>query len=104
VQGRTQGTGIPLLNGESQDCQWPRRQSKRTSDDGQGKCSKHVEFYSKNKCKKLVHLVGFIISIYHDIRSPERKKYDKCIILRFKHIGVYSPWWWRLAAETCWWN
>jgi hypothetical protein len=21
VQGRTQGTGIPLLNGESQDCQ-----------------------------------------------------------------------------------
>ena len=32
---------------------------------------KHVEFYSKNKFEKLVHLVGFIIRIYHDARSPE---------------------------------
>jgi len=24
-------------------------------------CPKHVEFYSKNKFEKLVHLVGFII-------------------------------------------
>ena len=30
-----------------------------------------VEFYSKNKCEKLVHLVGFIIRIYHDARSSE---------------------------------
>jgi len=26
-------------------------------------CPKHVEFYSKNKFEKLVHLVGFIIRI-----------------------------------------
>jgi len=26
-------------------------------------CPKHVEFYSKNKLEKLVHVVGFIISI-----------------------------------------
>jgi len=32
-----------------------------------------VEFYSKNKFEKLVHLVGFIIRIYHDARSPERQ-------------------------------
>jgi len=32
----------------------------------------HVEFYSKNKFEKLVHLVGFIIRIYHDARSSER--------------------------------
>ena len=32
---------------------------------------KHVEFYSKNKFEKLVLLVGFIIRIYHDARSPE---------------------------------
>jgi len=32
-----------------------------------------VEFYSKNKFEKLVHLVGFIIIIYHDARSPERQ-------------------------------
>jgi len=35
--------------------------------------SKHVEFYSKNKLEKLVHLVLFIIKIYHDARSPERQ-------------------------------
>ena len=36
-------------------------------------CPKHVEFYSKNKFKKLMHLVGFIIRIYYDARSPERQ-------------------------------
>jgi len=34
---------------------------------------KNVEFYSKNKFEKLVHLIGFIIRIYHDARSPERQ-------------------------------
>ena len=38
-------------------------------------CPKHVEFYSKNKFEKLVYLVGFIIWIYHDARSPERQKH-----------------------------
>jgi len=33
-----------------------------------------VEFYSKNKFEKLVHLVGFIIRIYHDARSSECQK------------------------------
>jgi len=42
-----------------------------TPDDGQRNCPNHVEFYSKNKFEKLVHLVGFIIRIYHDARSPE---------------------------------
>jgi len=32
-----------------------------TPDDGQRNCPKHVEFYSKNKFEKFVHLVGFII-------------------------------------------
>jgi len=32
-------------------------------DDGQKTCAKHVEFYSKNKFAKLVHIVGFIIRI-----------------------------------------
>ena len=40
-------------------------------DDGQKTCPKHVEFYSKNKFEKLVHLAGFIIRIYHDARSSE---------------------------------
>ena len=51
--------------------------SEETPDDGQRNCPKHVEFYSKNKFEKLVHLVGFIIRIYHDARSPERQKKKK---------------------------
>jgi len=33
----------------------------RIPDDGQRNCPKRIEFYSKNKFEKLVHLVGFII-------------------------------------------
>ena len=41
---------IPLLY-----VQW------KIADDGQKNCPKHVQFYSRNKFEKLVHLVGFII-------------------------------------------
>jgi len=36
-------------------------------DDGQRNCPKHVEFYSKNKSEKLVHLIGYwpAVSITH---------------------------------------
>jgi len=34
---------------------------RKTPDDGQRNCPKHVEFYSKNKFEKLVHVFGFII-------------------------------------------
>jgi len=44
---------------------------RKIPDDGQRNCPKHVEFYSKNKIEELGHLVGFIIRIYHDARSPE---------------------------------
>jgi len=47
----------------------------KTPDDGQRNCPKHVEFYSKNKFEKLVHLIGFIIRIYHEARSRERHIY-----------------------------
>jgi len=46
----------------------------KTPDDGQRNCPKHVEFYSKNKLDKLMHLVGFIIRIFQDARSLERQK------------------------------
>jgi len=45
----------------------------KTPDDGRRNRPKHIEFYSKNKFEKLVNLVGFIIRIYHDARSPERQ-------------------------------
>jgi len=38
----------------------------KTPDDGRSNCPKHVEFYSKNKFEKLVHLVGFIIRMFLD--------------------------------------
>jgi len=43
----------------------------KTPDDGQRNCLKHVEFYSKNKLRKVVHIVGSILRIYHDVRSQE---------------------------------
>ena len=43
----------------------------KTPDDGKRNCPKLVEFYSKNKFEKLVHLVSFVIRIYQDARSPE---------------------------------
>jgi len=56
---------------------------RKTHDDGQRNCPKHVEFYSKNKFEKLVHLVGFIIRIYHEARSPERQKMWFNVCTRF---------------------
>jgi len=42
-----------------------------TPDDGRKDHPKHVEWYSIN-WKKIVHLVGFTMKIYHDARSHER--------------------------------
>jgi len=53
---------------------------RKTRDDGQRNCPKHVEFYSENKFEKLVHLVVFIIRIYHDSRSPESKITELCLL------------------------
>jgi len=49
------------------------RLHRKTPDDGQRNYPKHVEFYSENKFEKLMHIVGFIIRIYHDAWSPERQ-------------------------------
>jgi len=45
---------------------------RKTPDDGHRNCPKDVDFYSKNKLQKLMHLVGFIIRTYHNARSSER--------------------------------
>ena len=39
-----------------------------------------AEFYSKNKFEKLVHLVAFIIRIYHDARPPEHQTCQQCCV------------------------
>jgi hypothetical protein len=49
---------------------------------------KHVEFYSKNKFEKLVHLVGFVIKIYHAARSSECQiQSDKFESTRGSNVG-----------------
>ena len=55
-----------------QDC-WQLASSEKSPDNGQKNCPKRVEFYSQNKFEKLVFLVDFIIGIYQDWRSAERK-------------------------------
>jgi len=62
----SQAVGKPVWHIPLLCVQW------KTLDDVQRNCPKHVEFYSTNKFEKLVHLVGFIIWIYHDARSHER--------------------------------
>jgi len=63
----------------------------KTPDDGQRNCPKHVAFYSKNKFEKLVHLVGFIIRIYHDARSPERQTWCQLVSQFFIHLLIIAP-------------
>jgi len=49
----------------------------KTPDDGQRNCPKHVEFLSKNKFEKLVHLVGFIVrNVYWIFISGSRSGGD----------------------------
>jgi len=61
--------------------------SEKTADDGQRNCPKHVEFYSKNEFEKLVHLVGFIIRIYRDARSPERQVLTVSVLQGLQHFS-----------------
>jgi len=73
----TQAVSKPVWHTPLLCVQW------KTLDVGQMNCPKHVEFYSKNKFEKLMHLVGFIIRIYHDARSPERPPKKKLITPKF---------------------
>jgi len=86
---------IPLLC-----AQW------KTPNDGQRKCLKHVEFHSKNKLEKLVHLVGFITRNLTQCMIKWTSKYIlgvivfwhamSCRVLCWKYLGVSKA----LAAKT----
>jgi len=52
----------------------------KTPDDGQRNCSKHLEFYSKNKFEKLVHLVGLL----QEFITMHRHLNVKLVILLFE--------------------
>ena len=55
--------------------------SKKTPDDGQRNCPKHVEFYSKNNFEKSLHLVGFI---------PDPVRWQSANLYDIYHCCVYS--------------
>jgi len=63
----------------------------KTPDDGQRNCPKHVEFCSKNKFEKLIHLFGFIlrIGVFHISRRilrhyfPKHRNFGLCDTLCF---------------------
>ena len=76
----------------------------KTPDDGQRNCPKRVEFYSKNKFEKLVHLVGFITRIWHDARSPERQNQIVCIWCIWQMIMNFFllDWYDRLLCNDIW--
>ena len=80
--------------------------------------SKTCSFYSKNKFEKLLHLVGFILRIYHDAQSPECQKcttrvstknspFCPCSVLMSSIwillesiILLYSSYWFAFLKET----
>ena len=55
----------------------------KTPDDGQRNCPKHVEFYSKNKFEKLLHLVGFVLR-----RSTCPNKFKSVLNNSFRSLVV----------------
>jgi len=62
----------------------------KTPDGGLRNCPKHVEFYSKNKFEKLLHLFGFIIRNFHDARSPENQTSIINMQMRRKIIKIFG--------------
>ena len=60
-------------------------------------CPKHVEFYSKNKFEKLVHLVGFITITYNNLQL---------LALSYLSILLWSPrchyFWYTQESNKCW--
>ena len=73
----------------------------KTPDDGQSNCPKHVEFYSKNKFEKLVHLVGFSVRIYHDAWSPESQTVKVRMHIETTANAIYSC---MIETENNWTN
>jgi len=59
----------------------------KTPDDGRRNCPKHVEFHSKNKFEKLMHLVGFII-----------RNLTRCMVTWTSN----SVWCWNIYISSTW--
>jgi hypothetical protein len=83
----------------------------KTSDDGQRNCPKHVDFHSKSKFEKLVHLVGLIIRNLTRCTVTWTSNQRKIFVIDFT-LTQWVPWKvWRLQntgagtshCEICRW-
>jgi len=72
------------------------------------KTSTNVEFCSKNKFEKSVHLVGFIIRINHDARSSEcqiRQCWTKCkVSLKARFSSGIARIWSKVCYTQNWYS
>ena len=68
----------------------------KTPDDGQTNCPKHVEFHSKHKFRKLVHLVCFIVRHWTWVYMQPLLHWSEC-------CGIYespmSSWWVKSSVQ-----
>jgi len=62
----------------------------KTPDDGHRNCLKYVEFYSKNKFEKIVHLVGFIIRIFCEYSYKKKYEWHPAVAKPIK-TPIFSP-------------
>jgi len=69
--------------------------------DGQGNWTKHVEFYSKTKFEKLVHLVGFIIRILLISLKEYKNRFETSNLSYFWHEYIPSE---RKVFHNCFKN
>ena len=64
-----------------------------TPDAGQRTCPKHVEFYSKNKLEKLMHLIGLIIRMVNCIPKPLRTRGKTTLLVEQEAELAQQPVW-----------
>jgi len=80
----------------------------KTPDDGQRNCPKHVEFYSKNKFEKLVHLVVYRVLLgkpegRRPLRRPRSRWMDN-IRIDLQEVGCGYMDWIGLAQDRDRWR
>jgi hypothetical protein len=49
------------------------------SPDDEHKVARNMQRIEINKCKGIVHQVGYLLELYRDARSPEYKTYPYCL-------------------------
>jgi len=75
----------------------------KTHDDGQRNRPKHIEFYSKNKFEKLVHLVGFVIRMTAKVQDIVWRHFWSDIRSSCCRWFITLPWGGKQRLRSCSW-